>query len=371
VRAETLLSDRLQEPVSIASFRFVLLPSPQILADRITIGLAQDITIESATVPVPLKTLLNEHKEFEEALLTNVKIEQSALPRFAGFGRARTADTQINFSSLKFSGVKVTLAGIELPSFDALVTLAPSGAFQKARIQHAKATLELTPAKDNAALRVTFDGKAFQPVLGPPLEYLFLSGTAVVDARQAVFSNVEGRVANGALAAKLNLSWGDKFRAQGEFSFKGGDISELLPAFTREFQSTGTLDLTAKFSSQADSLDDLFAAPTMTSTFSATKGTLNNLDLVRAVQSRSRLPQRGGRTPYNEITGEAQSSGGRISFRNLKLVSGPMNGSGTVEVSAASDLSGRLDIVLGSQAVTVARGALNIGGSMKDPQLSQ
>ena len=53
------------------------------------------------------------------------------------------------------------------------------------------------------------------------------------------------------------------------------------------------------------------------------------------------------------------------------LVSGPMNGSGSVDVSAASALSGRLDLVLGSQSVVVAKGTLTVGGSLKDPQLSQ
>ena len=123
--------------------------------------------------------------------------------------------------------------------------------------------------------------------------------------------------------------------------------------------------------SERRALDDLFSAPSASSTFSVTKGTLNNLDLVRAIQSRSKAPQRGGRTPYNEITGDAQAAGGRIAFRNLKLVSGPLNGSGAVDVSAGSELSGRLDLVLGSQALTVARGSLSVSGSLKDPQLTQ
>jgi hypothetical protein len=182
---------------------------------------------------------------------------------------------------------------------------------------------------------------------------------------------VEGRAAGGTIAAAFSLNWSEKFRAQGEFSLKGADIAQLLPAFTRNFQASGFLDLNAKFSAQGETLEGLFGAPTITSTFSASKGSLNNLDLVRAIQSPSRTPQRGGRTPYNEVSGEAQAAGGRIAFRNLKLVSGPMSGNGVLDVSAGGELSGRLSLVLGSQSVTVARGSLNVGGSLKDPQLSQ
>lgn len=370
--AEALLSDRFQEPVSVASFRFMLLPSPQIRIDRIAIGRTQQITIETAVVPVPLHALFEDKKEFEEAQLTNVKIDPSVLPRFAEFAKARTAETQLNVGLLKISGVKMTLGNIELPSFDATVTMTPAGAFQKAQIQHAKITLDLLPIKENGSLRVNFNGKGITPTIGVGMEFAFLQGSAVVDMHQAVISGLDARVANGSLGGGFNLAWDEKqFRAQGELTLKGADLALLLPGFTREFQSTGTLDVTTKFSSQGATLDELFTTPTASSTFSASKGTLNNIDLVRAVQSRSKTPQRGGRTPFNEISGEAQAAGGRLAFRNLKLVSGPMNGSGTVDVTAGSELSGRIDLVLGSQSVTVARGTLTVGGSLKDPQLNQ
>jgi hypothetical protein len=115
----------------------------------------------------------------------------------------------------------------------------------------------------------------------------------------------------------------------------------------------------------------LFAAPRVAAAFSLTKGMLNNVDLVRAMQSAGRTPQRGGRTTFSEITGEAQASGNRISYRNLKFVSGPMNGTGAIDVSPAAELSGRLNLVLGSSAVTVARGSLQVSGQLKDPILSQ
>ena len=69
--------------------------------------------------------------------------------------------------------------------------------------------------------------------------------------------------------------------------------------------------------------------------------------------------------------GVAQAAGGRIALRNLKLSSGPMNGTGAVDVAPGGELSGRLNLVLGSQAVTIAKGSLNVSGSLKDPQLSQ
>ena len=48
-----------------------------------------------------------------------------------------------------------------------------------------------------------------------------------------------------------------------------------------------------------------------------------------------------------------------------------MNGTGAIDVSPTAELSGRLNLALGSSAVTVARGSLQVSGHLKDPLLSQ
>ena len=99
--------------------------------------------------------------------------------------------------------------------------------------------------------------------------------------------------------------------ADGELSLKGADVAQVLAGFTRDFVASGTLDTSMKFTAQGQTPDELFAAPRVAATFTLQKGTLNNLDLVRAIQSTSRGGLRGGKTPYNELTGDAQSAGNR------------------------------------------------------------
>lgn len=354
----------------MASLRFVLFPFPQVKIERITIGRNQQISIENAVLPVPLTALLDDNKDFAEAQLNNVRIEQSILPRFMVFAKARTAENQLNIKSLKMNGIKITLSDIDIALFDASIQTAANGAFEKAQISHPKISLNIAPVKQADALRVTFQGRSIQVPAAPGLEIAAFSGLAQVGLEDAAFSNLEVRLAGGSLSGAAALDWSEsKFRLRGEFDLNGADIALLLPAFTRDFEASGTLNIKTRFSSQGASLGSLLAATTSNSTFSASKGALNNIDLVRAIQARSKAPQRGGRTAYNEITGEAQSAGGRLSLRNLKLTSGPMHGGGAVEIGANTEISGRLDVQLGSQTVTVARGALSLSGSLKDPQV--
>jgi hypothetical protein len=126
-----------------------------------------------------------------------------------------------------------------------------------------------------------------------------------------------------------------------------------------------------KFTTQGSTPAELFAAPGVTATFTLQKGALNNVDLVRAIQSATRGGVRGGKTTYTEISGDAQAAANRIAYRNLKLAAGPLNATGTIDVSPAAELAGRLNVQLGTATVSVARGVLNVSGGMKDPSLSQ
>jgi hypothetical protein len=109
----------------------------------------------------------------------------------------------------------------------------------------------------------------------------------------------------------------------------------------------------------------LFAAPRVEATFSARKGVLNNVDLLRALHSSGR----GGKTPFDEIAGDLQVTGNRFSYRNITLGSSALKASGTVDVLPNSELSGRINVQVGTKTVVVTRGTLNVGGSVKNPML--
>ena len=82
------------------------------------------------------------------------------------------------------------------------------------------------------------------------LEKLDTTLPGISSAERVELRGSSARVANGTLGGTITLGWDDKqFRAQGELNLKGADLAQLLPAFTREFQSTGLLEAAIKFSS--------------------------------------------------------------------------------------------------------------------------
>jgi chemotaxis protein histidine kinase CheA len=365
---EKLVSDRLQEPVSIFSMRFSLMPSPQIKIERMVIGKAQDVKIDSVVIPVNSLAILDEQKNLDEIELSSVVIDQIAVPRLALWAQPQAGESKLHLSRLQLSNIKIAGTPYEMPTLQGTITLEKDGSVQKVLLRDPKINVELTPGKDG--LQAKFNARNWQPPMGIAAEFANIGGTAIITKQQVVVSDLDGRIFNGGIKGNFTLKWDNALTADGNFSLNGVDVGPALGLYTRQFVASGALDLTAKFSSQAQTLDALFDAPQMNNTFTVKNGSINNVDLVRAIQSPSRNPQRGGKTSFGEISGEAQVSANRIAYRNLKLTSGPMNGTGTLDVGAAGELSGHLSLVLGSATVTVARGSLNVGGSLKDPQIS-
>jgi len=292
------------------------------------------------------------------------------VPRLAAWLQPQAGASALQIDRVKASGVKLGLREGELPSFDATVDLGADGSLRKAVLRDPKLTVELAPVKGEG-LRANFKARSWTPPVGLAIEFAEIAGEGLVTPGQIAVSNIDGRLYNGALKGQVTVKWAGEIGAEGDFTLQGADLAQVLSGFGSAFDATGSLQTSGKFTSRGQKVAELFSSARITAEFTVQKGMLNNIDLVRALQSASGGPQRGGKTQFNELTGDAQVAGERIAYRNLKLSSGPMNAAGAVDISPSDGLSGRINVHLGSKNVTVARGTLSVSGSLKDPQLRQ
>ena len=172
----------------------------------------------------------------------------------------------------------------------------------------------------------------------------------------------------GALTGQLKASWGGAIQVSGDFKLDNGRMNQLMPAFTRDFSASGTVSLTANYAFSGATLQTLFDNVRLEGPFTLAGGELNNVDVVRALQTNRAAGQRGGKTRFDTLTGAVQVSGRNYSYRQLQLSSGPMNATGAIDVNEGA-LSGRINAELGTKGVVVARGALTPGGTLRDPVL--
>jgi uncharacterized protein involved in outer membrane biogenesis len=348
---EVIMAKRLGQPVSISNMRYAVFPSPRLTLERVGIGKLQDVKMNEVYVPVGPAGLIGGTRSFDTIEAKGVSADYNALGMVAGWIRAQPDEPAVK---------------VEIPPFDVDTVLGGRAELIKAVILLDKARFTVTP-KDKV-WEVKLSASAWKPFIGPALEFDELEATAVVDSRQATVTEVKGRVAGGSLSGQLNAHWHNSIRATGSFRLENSRMLLLMPAFTRNFSASGTLRLNANFALSGDSLRTLFEAARMEGGFAITSGELNNVDIVRALQSNRATGQRGGKTRFETLTGTVQISGNTYSYRQLQLSSGPMSASGVIDVRGGA-VSGQVNAELGSKAGMVARAALTAEGKVSDPVL--
>jgi uncharacterized protein involved in outer membrane biogenesis len=268
---------------------------------------------------------------------------------------------------LRLNGVKLSIPDADLGAFSGEVAFAPNGTVQQAELSNDKIKLELAPQSDG--VRASLDARGWTIPFGPPIEFSYLTVKGVLNNAQLTVTDFSGRAAGGAVHGKMTAKWTGPITLEGEFAVQNARVEELMGALTRSFSARGSLHANGRYAMQAPNARDLLATVQIESTFSATRGELANIDLLRVIQSTVTSAFRGGRTPFDELNGSLRIAGGHYNYRQLQLVSGPLNATGTIEVAPGGELSGRLNAVVAPRAGVVARSSFVVSGTVKEPVL--
>jgi hypothetical protein len=344
------------------------LPAPHLTLDRVTIGKLQVIKVDSIHLPVGPLGLISGVRRFDTIDAKGVTAESDALAAVGGWLRAPASAPEVQVARVKISAIKVAAPGVEIPPFDVDATLGSRGEVSKATITMEKARLELTPT--DKAWQMSLSATAWKPFIAPALEFDELEASGVIDGagNQALINTIKGRVAGGSVSGQLKASWGGAIQASGDLKLENARVNQVLPAFTRNFSASGTLNMSGNYALSAPTMQTLFQSSRLEGAFTITGGELNNVDLVRAMQSNRPGGQRGGKTRFDTLSGTLQIGGNQYGYRQLQLGSGPMNANGSVYVSNGA-LSGQVNTELGNKGIVAARATLAVSGKLEDPVL--
>ena len=142
--AQQKLSARLKEPVTIASLRYALLPTPRLIVEGVMIGKARPVKIDALTVHTLPFALLGDTAVFDTVEGNGVTIDPDMLGAIPAWAVTPSA-TGVQMNRLLLSGVQVQPMRRELGAFDADISFAPNGTVRTATLKNEKVTLGLTP----------------------------------------------------------------------------------------------------------------------------------------------------------------------------------------------------------------------------------
>jgi len=361
--AQRALSQRLNQPVAITTLRYLLLPSPRIVLEGVTIGKTSGVRAERVAARVLPLAALAGASSFDTVEAHGVDIEHDVLGTIPAWTGGRTAGA-VHTDRLLLTEVRLKIPGAELAPLDGDIAFAPNGTLKVATFNNANVKLEITPQADG--VRFALNASGWRVPYGPPFDFNELQVRGLVDQTRVAAGEFTGRLAGGTVEGALNARWAEGVVLQGDFKMQDVRLQDLAREIEANLTGRGTLRASGRFSMQAEEWSAIAARPQVEAAFVVSRGELGNIDLLRAVQSPGGGAMRGGKTVFETMRGVLQIGGGHYSVRQLQLTSGPLNASGTADVGPGGRLNGRLVAEVASRG---ARATLLLDGSLQDPQI--
>jgi hypothetical protein len=361
---EKLAAETLHEPVTINSLHISLLPSPQVKLEGFIIGKLKDIKFETVRVS-GLDLVLGGSTRLDEVEVDSTTLEQGALARIASWGKSAGGAPALQISRVNFRNVRLALKNIPLAPLQGEISLAKDGTFQKASLRTSDSKISAQVIGKGEQFEVTLSAKGWQLPIGPELAFDYLDANAVATRDRMQFNNIDAKLYGGTAKGTAVIKWDNGWGLSGDFDAKNMELAPVIVIFARNFLARGTLDSKGRYTMQAQTPDKLFDAPRVESSFSVSKGSLNNMDLTRALQAPSREGVRGGKTLFDEFSGNLSFSDGRYQLREMRLVSGPLSATGSADISSGNQLSGRVNVELKS-GTTFIKNSFTVSGNLND-----
>jgi hypothetical protein len=349
-------TEALGRPVRIGSANLSLVTGLMIKFKDVAVG--EGTRIAEVRAYPELGALLGPNKAFTRIEFDGVKLAQEEAGQ-ALFSRVKAE----NFSVARVVAKNLELIGpLTLPKgLEAEVQYNADGTVRAGTIRGAEALLvRLVPKGEAIGIEMSASSIAlpFAPEIS--ISKFGLKGNATPKGMSV--SEWDGQALNGTLSGTANLRWGDSWAVDGILTARGINAAVFAPALLSDGRGEGS----GKFSMRGSEPGKLGESSRLDGSFTITRGVLGSIDLSRAIQTGGK--QATGRTEFSEMNGNATYDRGSVALRNITISAGKLNAGASAEISAKGALSGRIvaDVTVSSQ---VLRATLNLGGTLKEPQV--
>jgi uncharacterized protein involved in outer membrane biogenesis len=258
-------------------------------------------------------------------------------------------------------GIKqLTLEGpLKVPALDVDATVAGDGTLQTVKLTGAdKFSVTLTPRNGEIGFEISAGSFAVPFVPALSLSDFSMKGSA--NSTGITTSEFDGRVYDGVLKGSARIRWGANWNVDGEVRAIGLKAGVFAPTLVSE----GRLEGRAAYSMAGSVPASLYENARLQGEFKIEKGVIGSFDLSRALQTGG--ASSGGRTVFNELSGQGLYDKGTVQISNATMSAGAMNAGMSVNIDAGGGLSGRVvaDVKTASQTL---RATLNISGKVQEP----
>jgi len=368
---EARASERLGEPVRIASLRLSLLPLPHLVATDVRAGKTPLAEVGRVEVRPSLLHLLSGTIVVREIRLRRVMLQQALLPRLAALRGSGTEPPRVRVERVVIEDATLLLSGATIRDVDAEILLAADGRPQQIRASSDGGRLKVSARPDaNGALVLDIAARAWVPPAGPPILFDRIDGRALLTRHGIESNDLRASLYGGHASGPVSVSWAPSWTIQGEISIKNVNLQPLVAMFVREHILSGRIDATPRFSLRSRSARDLLENLDLASDFTISDGLLYKVDLVAAAKGpfagKAHDPDQVAQTRFDELAGNLTVDRDGYYLSGLQVASGLLRAQGELSIGRDRTLDGRIDAeVRGTASLLTV--PLAVSGSLSAP----
>ncbi|MDP2852432.1 MAG: AsmA-like C-terminal region-containing protein, partial [Gallionella sp.] len=306
--------------------------------------------------------LFSSNKPITGIELEGVQVNGAALPQVSAWLQKIAADTQYPVARIGLSQGKLEADGVQLSGIGGELGFNQAGKFTQAKLhaEGGKFALDINAMPENK-IQVSIKVRGSALPLLPNWVFDDLDAKGELTGDGLVITDLDSRIMGGVLVGDARIEWRSGWRAQGSLTAKTITLQNMSKALS------GDMDGTARFQMQSASLSSLTEAATLEGAFAVKKGVITGVDVVETARLRSKENLPGGRTHFDELSGDLYYANGDYHFRKIKMSTGVLNATGTLDI-AKQQVSGRViaDLTMRAGMGSVA---LQVGGTTDNPSL--
>jgi len=357
-----MLSGKFKQPVYISRLEGRLLPTPRLDFIDLAIGKEKQIKAKLARMDFSIPALFTAVKSIDKLELEDVEVDAAALPLANDLLQQTASDVDNPIALVVLKDGKLEAEGYTLSGIGGELNFDQAGKFTRAKFvaEGNKYEWELAAAplyKTRVSISVHGSGL---PLL-PAWVFEELTAKGEIAGSELVITELDGHIMGGTLHGNARLGWRSDWSAQGSLAAKTITMQNMLKVMS------GEMDGTARFQIQADSFAHLADAATLDGSFVIKDGVINGIDIAETARLHRAENMPGGRTHFDELSGNLNYDKGTYAYRNLQLGAGVLVAKGKLDYSGEQvegAVIAELDLREGIGPVS-----LELGGTSDNPTL--
>ena len=361
-KIEAQLSTALQQPVHVGTVSARLLPSPRLTLSEVYIGEMKQVKAQKVQLNFGFTSLLSDAKRIDSVELQEAELNVSGVLEVASWFEKLASDTQHPITSITFERAKLSAPAVQFDDLTGEMKFSATGKFTAANVRanSGKYALQVAQGADNK-LDTTLNVHGSALPLLPNWEFADLTAKGELSRSGFVVNDFDGRIAGGSVQGSAKLDWSAGWNVQGTLTGK----TMTLASFSKLLE--GDMDGTARFKLQTATLDKLADSAQLEGSFTAKKGVISGADIVETARLRSKENLPGGRTHFDELSGNLNYANNAYHFKQIKIKSGVLTANGSADISNRQ-MTGRVGASLSIQE-GVGAVELQLSGNIDTPNL--